>query len=89
MSLGPSPAALLTPIYWLMMSVAAWRALLQLMTRPSFWEKTDHGLSFEAKSRRAAALQELGLEQAPASRQFEARAKDARSHPARDEATAE
>ncbi len=84
-----SPAALLTPVYWLMMSVAAWRALLQLMTRPSFWEKTDHGLSFEAKSRRAAALQELGLEQAPASRQFEARAKDARSHPARDEATAE
>jgi cellulose synthase/poly-beta-1,6-N-acetylglucosamine synthase-like glycosyltransferase len=84
-----SPAALLTPIYWLMMSVAAWRALLQLLTRPSFWEKTDHGLSFEAKSRRAAALQDLGLEQTPASRQFEAKAEDARPRPARSRTTAE
>lgn len=84
-----SPVALLTPIYWLMMSVAAWRALLQLATRPSFWEKTDHGLSVEAKSRRAAALEQLGLEQAPASRQFDAWAEDARPRPARDRATAE
>jgi len=56
------PAALLVPFYWLMMSAAAWRALYQLATRPSYWEKTDHGLSVEAKARRAAALQSLGLE---------------------------
>lgn len=56
------PAALLTPVYWLMMSVAAWRALFQLFSMPSFWEKTDHGLSAEAKLRRTAALSSFGLE---------------------------
>ena len=40
-----SPAALLMPAYWIMMSIAAWLALFQLIKRPSFWEKTDHGLS--------------------------------------------
>lgn len=57
-----APFALLIPFYWLMMSAAAWRALLQLVTRPSWWEKTDHGLSLEAKARRAAALRSWGLE---------------------------
>lgn len=57
-----SSAALLVPVYWLMMSFAAWRAVYQLITRPSFWEKTDHGLSAGAKARRAAALRALGLE---------------------------
>ncbi len=36
--------ALLTPIYWVLMSVASWRALWQLLTKPSQWEKTVHGL---------------------------------------------
>jgi cellulose synthase/poly-beta-1,6-N-acetylglucosamine synthase-like glycosyltransferase len=35
---------LLTPIYWMLMSVAAWKALYQLIFRPSYWEKTQHGL---------------------------------------------
>ena len=38
------PYTLLTPIYWSMMSLASWKALIQLITRPSHWEKTDHGL---------------------------------------------
>lgn len=38
------PYTLLTPIYWSMMSLASWKALLQLITRPSHWEKTEHGL---------------------------------------------
>jgi cellulose synthase/poly-beta-1,6-N-acetylglucosamine synthase-like glycosyltransferase len=37
-------AALLQPIYWVMMSVAAIKALVQLVQSPSFWEKTVHGL---------------------------------------------
>lgn len=37
-------AVALMPIYWLMMSVAAVKAVLQLATAPSFWEKTTHGL---------------------------------------------
>ena len=33
----------LTPIYWALLSVAAWRALYQLFRDPYRWEKTDHG----------------------------------------------
>jgi cellulose synthase/poly-beta-1,6-N-acetylglucosamine synthase-like glycosyltransferase len=35
---------LLAPFYWLMMSVAAAKALGQLIGRPHYWEKTVHGL---------------------------------------------
>ena len=35
--------ALLVPIYWILMSVGAWKALIQLFTKPTFWEKTEHG----------------------------------------------
>ena len=38
-------AMLLYPLYWLLHSVAAARALWQLALRPHFWEKTRHGLS--------------------------------------------
>ena len=37
-------AALLVPVYWVMMSVAALKAMWQLVITPSFWEKTTHGL---------------------------------------------
>lgn len=37
--------ALLTPIYWMMMSIAAYKAAWQLATKPFYWEKTDHGLT--------------------------------------------
>lgn len=33
------------PIYWLLQSVAAYKGLWQLITRPFYWEKTHHGLS--------------------------------------------
>jgi cellulose synthase/poly-beta-1,6-N-acetylglucosamine synthase-like glycosyltransferase len=39
--------AILTPIYWLFMSLGAYRGVLQLLSRPSFWEKTDHGFAAE------------------------------------------
>ncbi|CAN5871152.1 glycosyltransferase [soil metagenome] len=38
-------AALLAPLYWILQSVAAVKAIYQLAFRPSFWEKTVHGLS--------------------------------------------
>ncbi len=41
------PFALLSPLYWLLHSVAAWRALHQLVRNPFHWEKTPHGLSAE------------------------------------------
>ena len=46
---------LLTPIYWICLSIAAWRALYQLLTEPYRWEKTEHGL---ARHSRIAGLSE-------------------------------
>lgn len=39
-----APAALVVPAYWVLMSAAAAKAVLQLALRPSYWEKTTHGL---------------------------------------------
>jgi len=36
------PLCLLMPVYWVLMSVGAWKGALQLITNPSFWEKTPH-----------------------------------------------
>ena len=36
--------ALLTPFYWALMSIAAWKGCLQLFFNPHYWEKTTHGL---------------------------------------------
>jgi cellulose synthase/poly-beta-1,6-N-acetylglucosamine synthase-like glycosyltransferase len=38
-------AAVLSPLYWVLMSIAALRAAVQLVTAPSHWEKTTHGLT--------------------------------------------
>ncbi len=35
--------ALFVPVYWLLMSIAAWKGLLQLFFKPFYWEKTQHG----------------------------------------------
>ena len=32
----------LTPVYWLMMSMAAWRCVWQIVRQPHHWEKTTH-----------------------------------------------
>ncbi|GAB3593462.1 Beta-monoglucosyldiacylglycerol synthase [Corynebacterium faecale] len=37
-------AVLTFPLYWLLMSIAALKGTWQLITRPSYWEKTAHGL---------------------------------------------
>ena len=41
--------ALLTPLYWLAMSAAAWRAVWQLCRDPHLWEKTPHGVGPDAE----------------------------------------
>ncbi|MCH3965904.1 MAG: glycosyltransferase [Clostridium sp.] len=43
-SYGLIKYALLTPLYWFLMSVAAYKALFQLIKNPFYWEKTSHGL---------------------------------------------
>jgi hypothetical protein len=40
-----APWALVAPLYWLLHSWAAWRALVQLVHKPFYWEKTPHGLA--------------------------------------------
>ncbi len=37
--------SLIYPFYWILHSVASFRALYQLITKPYLWEKTSHGLS--------------------------------------------
>ncbi len=39
------PWGLLAPGYWVLHSVAAYKALGQLITNPHYWEKTQHGTS--------------------------------------------
>ncbi len=39
---GLVPYCLLTPLYWVLMSIGAWKGALQLVTRPFHWEKTPH-----------------------------------------------
>ena len=47
---------LLTPLYWFLLSVAAWRALFQLLYDPQGWEKTEHGLARTSRLAEAEAL---------------------------------
>ncbi len=43
--LGSAWVLLLTPVYWIMLSFAAWRGAVHLMLAPHLWEKTEHGLA--------------------------------------------
>ncbi|MCX2727608.1 glycosyltransferase [Thermomicrobium sp. 4228-Ro] len=48
------PFALLNPFYWVLHSIAAYKAVWQLITKPFYWEKTQHGLSRYLQSRPVA-----------------------------------
>ena len=39
------PALFVAPLWQLMLSVAAWRGLVELWAQPFLWRKTDHGLA--------------------------------------------
>ncbi len=39
------PYILYLPLYWLLISLAGWKAVAQLIYAPFYWEKTPHGLS--------------------------------------------
>lgn len=45
-----STAALLVPGYWLLQALAAVKAVVQLVYKASYWEKTVHGLSVSGKA---------------------------------------
>jgi cellulose synthase/poly-beta-1,6-N-acetylglucosamine synthase-like glycosyltransferase len=44
------PSLVCLPLWLLMLSLAAWRALFELCVRPYHWEKTAHGLSQRSHS---------------------------------------
>jgi glycosyltransferase XagB len=46
--------AIASPLYWVLISIAAWKGFVQLMRRPHYWEKTDHGLFPESDITAAA-----------------------------------
>lgn len=39
------PACLGLPVYWLLIAAGSYYGLIQLFTRPFFWEKTQHGIT--------------------------------------------
>jgi len=43
--LGQAWVLVLTPLHWFLLSLAAWRAVFQLIYDPQRWEKTEHGLA--------------------------------------------
>ena len=52
------PFSLTVIWYWTLMSVAAWKGAWQLITKPFYWEKTDHGLSKHTADEVAKASQD-------------------------------
>ena len=39
------PFAFTIPLYWILVSIGAWKGLIQFITKPHYWEKTMHGFS--------------------------------------------
>ncbi len=56
----------LIPLYWLSMSYAAWKGLIQLISNPHYWPKTIHGLHLKKEAKETvpkvivSAKEELG-----------------------------
>jgi len=53
---------LMMPVYWLLISIAAYKALWQLITNPFHWEKTEHGISSMLESRFSGSDEKLASE---------------------------
>jgi cellulose synthase/poly-beta-1,6-N-acetylglucosamine synthase-like glycosyltransferase len=52
----------LIPIHWLLLSLAAWRALWQLRRAPHLWEKTEHGLARNSRRHQRVMARLVALE---------------------------
>jgi glycosyltransferase XagB len=58
--IGCAWALVLMPVYWLLLSIAAWRALYQFVRDPHRWEKTEHGLARHSRLAAARAVKDSG-----------------------------
>lgn len=38
------------PFYWILMSIAAWRAFVEIIAKPHYWPKTNHGIYLQKTS---------------------------------------
>ena len=56
-------ALLFLPLWLLMLSIACWRAFIELWRRPFHWEKTEHGLTMRGHPHVRASREEPLLEQ--------------------------
>jgi len=72
--LGSAWVLVLMPLHWLLLSLAAWRALYQLVRNPYHWEKTAHGLArtsrlaAEAGAARVTIFRSSGADRQPSPR---------------------
>lgn len=53
--------ALLSPVYWLLMSVGAWAGFFSLVRHPHYWAKTEHGVSLDQSDAPVAAAAALSI----------------------------
>ena len=60
-----APSLLYMPLWLLMLSIAAWRALYQLWRSPFHWEKTEHGLTMRGAPGADELSEQPLLEQEP------------------------
>jgi glycosyltransferase XagB len=49
--LAHARAQLMTPVLWVLLSIAAWRAVVGLIHAPYRWDKTEHGLARTSRQR--------------------------------------
>ena len=63
-------ALLLMPLYWMLLSLAAWRALFQFIFDPYRWEKTEHGLARTSRLGRALHRKRFKSAAASSGRRF-------------------
>jgi cellulose synthase/poly-beta-1,6-N-acetylglucosamine synthase-like glycosyltransferase len=47
--------ATINPVYWILHSIASYKGLWQLITKPHYWEKTEHGLTTQSSQGTEAA----------------------------------
>jgi len=52
-----APFSLSVIWYWMLLSIASWKGAWQLITKPFYWEKTQHGLSKHTAQEVADALE--------------------------------
>ena len=64
---------LFIPLYWVLLSFAAWRGAIQLVIAPHLWEKTEHGL---ARTSRYGKIRVRRPALSPAARRFRTAAAD-------------